>query len=136
EALKIDSKMPYAHLGLAKTLADTEPEKAEAEFKAAMEVNPKLPEGQLLDAQHQIESEAYDKAIEGVNKALAVNPLMADALSVAATVYYLQGNTAEFEKYKGKVLAANPQYSKLYLTLAESAISVRLYKQAVAFARE
>ena len=136
EALKIDARMPYAHLGLARNLADTEPEKAQEEFKAAMDVNPNLPEGHLLDAEHLIESEAYDKAIEGVNKALAVNPLMADALSVAATVYYLQGNTAEFNKYKDKVLAANPQYSKLYYTLAESAVSVRMYKQAVDFARE
>jgi cellulose synthase operon protein C len=136
EALKVDPKNPFAHLGLAKNLASTEPEKAEEEFKAAMEVNPRMPQGHLLDAQHQIESEAYEKAIDGVNKALAVNPLMPEALSVAATVYYLQGNTAEFEKYKEKVLAANPQYSKLYLTLAESAVTVRMYNQAVAFARE
>ena len=136
EALKTDPKNPYAHLGLAKNLADTEPEKAQEEFKAAMEINPKLPEGHLLDAEHQIESEAYDKAIEGVNKALAVNPQMAEALSVAAAVYYLQGNTAEFNKSKEKVLAANPQYSKLYLTLAESAVTVRMYNQAVDFARE
>jgi len=136
EALKIDSKMPDAHIGLAKTLADTEPEKAEEEFKAAMAVNPKLPDGHLLEASHLIESEEYDKAMESVNKAVAVNPQSAEALSVAATVYYLQGKTAEFTNYKDKVLAANPQYSKLYLTLAESAVSVRLYKQAVDFARD
>jgi tetratricopeptide (TPR) repeat protein len=136
EALKIDPKMPEAHVRLAKSLASTEEEKAEAEFKAAIEVNPRLPEAHLFEAGQLIESEAYDKAIDSVNKALAVNPLMADALSVAATVYYLQGNTAEFNKYTEKVLAANPRYSKLYLTLAESAVSVRLYKKATEFARE
>lgn len=136
EALKIDPRMPEAHLGLAESLASTEPEMAEEEFKAAMEVNPKLPQGHLVEASHLIESEAYDKAMDSVNKALAVNPQMADAFSVAAAVSYLQGNTAEFDKYKAKVLATNPQYSKLYLTLAESAVSVRLYKKAVDFARE
>jgi Flp pilus assembly protein TadD len=34
------------------------------------------------------------------------------------------------------LLDANPQYSKLYYTLADSAVSVRMYKEAVAFARE
>jgi tetratricopeptide (TPR) repeat protein len=136
EALKIDPKMPEAHMGLVRTLASTEPEEEEAEFKLAIEVNPRLPEAHLYDATKQIESERYDKAMESVNKALAVNPQSADAFSVAATAYYLQGNTAEFNKYKEKVLSANPRYSKLYYTLAESAVSVRMYKQAVEFARE
>jgi tetratricopeptide (TPR) repeat protein len=135
-ALKIDPKMPEANLGVARNLASTDLEKAEEAYKAAIDVNPNLPAAHLFAAAQFIESEQYDKAMESVNKALAVNPQAADALSVVATVHYLQGNTAEFEKAKAQVLAANPRYSTLYYTLAEHAVSVRLYKQAVEFARE
>jgi len=135
-ALKIDPKMPEANLGLAKNLASTDMESAEEAYKAATEVNPNLPDAQLFAAAQYIESEQYDKALESAKKALEVNPKGAESLSVVATVYYLQGNTAEFEKAKGQVLAVNPRYSTLYYTLAEHAVSVRLYKQAVDFARE
>jgi cellulose synthase operon protein C len=136
EALNIDPNMPEAHLNYAKNLASTDGEKAEAEFKKAIDVNPKLPAAHLFEATQLIESERYEKAMESINKALAVNPQDVEAFSLAASVYYLQGNTAEFNKYKDKVLAANPQYSKLYYTLAESAVSVRMYKEAVSFARD
>ena len=136
EALALDPNMPEAHLNYSKNLASTDGERAEEEFKKAIEVNPKMPAAHLFEATQLIESEQYEKAMESINKALAVNPQNVEALSLTASVYYLQGNTAEFNKYKDKVLATNPQYSKLYYTLAETAISVRMYKEAVAFARD
>jgi tetratricopeptide (TPR) repeat protein len=135
-ALKVDPKNPDAQLGLSKNLEGTEPEKAAEALKEAMTSNPKLPAGHLLEASHQIENEAYDKAMESVNKALEVNPQSPEAFSVAATVGFLKGDTAGFNNYRDKVLAINPQYSKLYYTLADSAVSVRQYRQAVGFARE
>jgi tetratricopeptide (TPR) repeat protein len=136
KALEVDSKMPEARLNYAKNLSSTDPEKAEEQFKAVLEVNPNMPAAHLFAATQFIESEQYPKAMESIEKALAVNPQMAEAFSLAATSFYLQGNTAEFNKYKEKVLAVNPQYSKLYYALADSAVSVRLYKEAVSLARE
>jgi cellulose synthase operon protein C len=136
EALKIDPNMPEAHLEYARNLSSTEVERAEEEFNTVIETNPKMPAAHLFAATQFIESEQYMKAMDSINKALEVNPNMAEAFSMAATVSYLQGKTDEFNKYKDKVLAANPQYSKLYYTLADSAVSVRLYREAVAFARE
>jgi cellulose synthase operon protein C len=136
EALKVDPRMPEALFGYAKNLANTDTEKAEEQFNALIEVNPNMPAAHLFAATQFIESEQYAKAMDSINKALAVNPQMAEAFSLAATSYYLQSNTAEFNKYKDKVLAANPRYSKLYYTLAENAVSVRLYKEAVEFARQ
>jgi tetratricopeptide (TPR) repeat protein len=136
KALEVDSKMPEARLNYARNLSSTDPEKAEEQFKAVLEVNPNMPAAHLFAATQFIESEQYPKAMESIEKALAVNPQMAEAFSLAATAFYLQGNTAEFNKYKDKVLAVNPQYSKLYYALADSAVSVRLYKEAVSLARE
>ncbi|PYS11981.1 MAG: hypothetical protein DMG15_15955 [Acidobacteria bacterium] len=53
-----------------------------------------------------------------------------------ASINFLRHNTAEFEKYVKRVLEINPQYSNLYDILANNCERLRLYKEAVAFARE
>ena len=136
DALKIDPNMPAAHLGLAKTLASTEPEKAAAELENAMTTNPNLIDGHLLIAQHQIDSEEYAKATEEIGKALAVNPKSADSLSLLASIAFVQNNTADFNKYVKQVLETNAHYSKLYDLLAQSCEHLRLYKETVDFSRE
>ena len=136
DALKIDPNMPEAHLGLAKTLAATEPEKAGAELENAMTTNPNLMDGHLLIAEQQIDAEQYDKAKEEIGKALAVNPKSAEALSLLASISFVQNNTADFDKYVKQVLETNAHYSKLYDLLAESCEHLRLYKETVDFSRE
>lgn len=136
DALKIDPNLPEAHLGLAKTLGATEPEKAGAELETAMKTNPNLIEGHLLIAQQQIDTESYDKAKEEIGKALAVNPKSAEALSLLASIAFVQNNTVEFDKYVKQVLETNAHYSKLYDLLATSCEHLRLYKETVDFSRE
>jgi len=136
DALKIDPNMPEAHVGLAKSLALTQPEKASAELEKALSTNPNFPDAHLVMAEQQIDAEAYDKAQEEINKALAVNPKSTEALSLLASVNFLQSKTEEFNKYVKQVRDINPYYSKLYDTIANDCVNSRLYKEAVGFARE
>jgi tetratricopeptide (TPR) repeat protein len=136
DALKIDPNMPEAHLGLAETLAATEPEKAGAELEKAMATNPNSFDGHLAMAAQRVDTEEYDKAQEEVNKALTVNPKSAEAFSLLASISFLRNNTDDFNKYVKLVLDTNPQYSKLYDALAENCEHQRLYKETVAFARD
>jgi len=136
DALKTDPNMPEAHLGLARALASTEPERAAAELEKAMATNPNFVEGHLMLAEQGIDSEQYDKAQQEVQKALDVNPKSSEAISLLASISFLRNNTADFNKYVRQVLETNPYYSKLYDTLADNAVSLRLYKEAVGFARE
>jgi tetratricopeptide (TPR) repeat protein len=136
DALKIDPNMPEAHIGLAKTLSDSEPEKAAAGLERAMKTNPNLMEGHLLIAEQDIDSEQYDKALEGIQEALKVNPKSTEALSLLASISFLRNKKDDFDKYVKQVLDTNPKYSKLYDTLAEYCEHVRLYKESLAFARE
>jgi tetratricopeptide (TPR) repeat protein len=136
DALKIDPNMPEAHLGLARALASTEPEKAAAELEGAMTTNPNFVEGHLMMAEQGIDSEQYDKAQQEIQKALEVNPKSSQANSLLASISFLRNNTAEFNKYVRQVLDTNPYYNKLYDTLADNSVSTRLYKEAVGFARE
>ena len=136
DALKIDPNMPEALVGMASAFADSEPEKASAALERAMKTNPNLIDGHLLIAGQDIDSEQYDKAQEEIEKVLAVNPKSAEAMSLRASISFLRNNTADFDKYVKQVLEINPQYSKLYDTLANNCERLRLYKEAVALARE
>jgi tetratricopeptide (TPR) repeat protein len=134
DALNIDPNMPEALLGMAMNLALSDPEVAEASFEKLHTVNPNMPRANLFAATQQIESEQYDAALESINKALAINPSDAEALSLVAAVSFMRGDTAKFSSDVAKVTAVNPEYSKLYFILAENSVSVRLYEDAVKFA--
>ncbi len=136
DALKIDPNMPEAHLGLAKALSSTEPEKASASLERVMTTNPNYIEGHLVIADQDIYSEEYDKAQEEIAKALAVNPKSLEALTRLASINFVRNKTDEFNKYVKQVLDINPKYSKLYDTLADDCEKLRLYKESAAFARE
>lgn len=136
DALKIDPNMPEAHLGVAQNLELTDPEKGAAELEQALDVNPNLIDAHLLQAQQDIDAEQYDNAEQDIAKALTVNPRSVEALSLTASIHYVLGNTQEFNEDVRKVLEINPLYSGLYTTLADNCVSLRLYQQAVDFARE
>ena len=136
DALAIDPNMPEALLGMARNLDDDEENSPEKAFKRAMTVNPKSIDGQILDASHQLESEDYAAALATVDKVLAINPQSTDAMALVAAVHYVRGETDEFKRTVDKVLAINPEANGLYYTLADSCVSLRLYEQAVEFARQ
>lgn len=136
DALKIDPNMPEAHLGIAKTTALTDPEKSAKALEQALKTNPNFADGHLFVADQDISSEQYDKAQEAISKALVVNPKSVEALSLLASMNFVRGNTEEFNKQVIKVLEINPYYSDLYGTIADNCVQLRLYKDAVVFARE
>jgi len=136
DALKIDANMPEAHLGLAKSLALSQPERAVAALEKAMATNPNFLEGHLVAAEQNIDSEQYEKAQQEISKALEVNPKSSEAISLLASISFFRNNTDDFNKYVRQVLQTNPFYNNLYDILAENSVRLRLYKEAVGFARE
>jgi cellulose synthase operon protein C len=137
DALAVDPNMPEALLGMARNITDdADTSDSEKAFKRALEVNPNSIEGHILEAAQQLDSEDYVKALASTDKVLAINPQSVQALSLVATVHYVRGETDEFNKSVQKVLSINPQSSGLYYTIASSCVSLRLYKEAVSFARE
>jgi tetratricopeptide (TPR) repeat protein len=141
DALKIDPNLPEAHLGMARALALTEPEKASAALERAMKTNPNFPDGHLLVAEQSLDSEQFDKARQDIAKVLDVNPQSAQAISLLASIDFLR-DTKDVETFVKtnenvqKVLKINPSYSKLFDILAENCVSLRLYQQAVDFSRK
>lgn len=136
DALAIDPNLPEAHVRIARLLVDDNPERSLAELEQAMSVNPRLIEGFLLLAEQEIDSERLDEADAYLEQALEVNPRSAYALSLLAATHFLRNDQEGFNRYVRQVLDNNPRYSRLYFILAERCVSVRLYQQAVDFARE
>jgi tetratricopeptide (TPR) repeat protein len=136
DALAIDPNMPESNLGVARLLALTDPEKSSAALEKTLSVNPNFMDAHLLVAEMEIDAEQYEKAEESINKVLAVNPQSAHALSLLASINFLRNDKEKFNQYVQQVLKLNPYYSELYYILAENCVSLRLYSQAVEFARE
>ena len=134
EVLAIDPNMPEAHVGIAISVQN--PERIDGALEKILEVNPNFVDAYLLRAEQRIAAEQYDEADLETQKALEINPRSAPALSLLAATHFMRGEEAEFDRYVQQVLESNPGYSDLFVTLAERSVSVRLYEQAVAFARE
>ena len=82
----------------------------------ALAINEKHPEARTLIAQHLIDGEAYDEAIEQLDIALEVNPLHPQALSLKAAIAYLRSNNDEGAQLRAQALSswsANPEVDHL-----------------------
>ena len=134
DALGIDPNMPEAHLGVARVHDD--PETVGTAIERALEVNPNFIEAHLLRAEQRIDAEQYDEADEEIDKALAINPRLPAALALAATTHFLRNETSDFDRAVAEVLEINPEYGEMFYILAQRCVNLRLYEQAVAFARE
>ena len=121
-------------LALAK-LFDGAPDAGES-VKKALDVNPKLVDAHVFNAHAHLMSEDYPNALETGKAALAINPNSLEALSVMAAAYHFSGQTAGFERLRNQILALNPKYTRLFVTLGEHSVNTRQYARAVDFGRQ
>jgi tetratricopeptide (TPR) repeat protein len=136
DCLKINKSYAEALLGIA--LAKKYESSAEVEdfARAALKVNPNLVPAMNLLAELRLQEENYDEARKQLRQALGINPLGLESLSLEAAYYLLQGNDADFIQAEKRILDINPNYGRLYYTLAESMVTRRKYREAVGWARK
>jgi tetratricopeptide (TPR) repeat protein len=101
----------------------------------ALRINPKLIEALNLEAAIYLSDEEYDKAEAVLERTLASNANHLPTLSLMAAFYYMRGRNTAYESTCQKVLAINPIYGDLYLTLANMIICKRQFSDAAAFSR-
>ena len=135
EVLAKDDSHPQALLGLARSQHFDYSSNAMLTVLKALEINPNLFAARVFLSRLYIELEQFDLAKKEIERALKVNPVSLEALSMLAVVYHLERNPAEFERIEKRVLALNPQYAELYTTLADLAARNRLYQDAENFSR-
>jgi tetratricopeptide (TPR) repeat protein len=131
--LAIDPSHPRALLGLAHVLHfDGSPQALELTQKV-LEVNPNLVPAHVFMGRLQLDLEDYEEATREAEKALAVNPVSLEALSLLAAARFLSGDQPGFEEARAKALGRNPRYADFYNTLADVCVRNRLYYDAVEF---
>lgn len=129
--LEANPRDPRALLGQARALDFDGTGGAVERLDALFEVNPDHVEGRALRARLHVSREDYTAAIAEARRALDVNPASLEALSVLAAAQYLSDDRSGFGATRRRALALNPRYAGVDATVAEMAVTVRRYRDAV-----
>jgi len=135
EALAANPNETRALLGIAALAAESWSNEQADPLAKALAINPSLIDAHLLAARVRIEEDNYEAAEEAVGKALGVNALSADALSLKAVVQYLQGDPAAEQDTIPRILRQNPAYGQVYADLGDFLVIKRRYETATGFFR-
>ena len=107
---------PELWYGLASSFIEGDRSKLLEYAQNALALNEKHPATRILLAQHLIDAEAYDEALEHVEIALEVNPLYPEGLALKAVVSYLRNDNDAGDFFREKALSSwrtNPHVDHL-----------------------
>lgn len=133
DALKINPNSARAHLGVALNKRIEGGDAMNAALKTALKINPNYVEAMNFAATLDLEAEKYQAAADQLEAALKINPNSIDTHALKAAMFWLQNNSAEFDRETAATLAINPRYGMLYETLAHFATQTRRYAEGVDF---
>ena len=127
-ALRINSKLPEAHVGLGRVALDSwEFEKAQREAELALAANPNFAPALYLLAETRLLERRYPEAREFCDRALDINPNDLHALALAAATAACQDNEAELATLRQRVEALNPRCASFYGALGLAYSGLRRY---------
>ncbi len=136
DCLKINKSYPAALVGLALAKQYESTSEIENFTRAALEINPNFVPGLNLLAELRFQDERYDEALRQIQRALSVNPRDLETLSFEAVYHQIRGDQPAFARIEKQILGINPNYGRLYYTLAENLVMRRKYQEAVEFDRK
>lgn len=103
--LKLHPEDPDLWHGLASSFIEGNRSELIQYAENALQINENHPGTRILIAQHLIDGESYDEAIEQIDIALEVNPFHPEALALKAAVAYLRSNNNEGDLLREKALS-------------------------------
>ncbi|HWF45889.1 MAG TPA: tetratricopeptide repeat protein [Bryobacteraceae bacterium] len=133
EALKLDENYAPAYLALAR-LAGGFDKRSEDLTRHAIELNPKFVEAHEYLARLALEDNDPKLAAEEAHAALSLSSEALDAMSVLASIDFLNGQTQS--EWMTRILKINPIYGEAYATGAYFFIINRRYNEGVEFYRQ
>lgn len=92
--------------GLASSFVEGDRSKLLEYAEGALALNENHPGTRILLAQHLIDAEAFDEALEQLNIALEVNPMHPEALSLKAVISYLRNNNETGDLLREQALSS------------------------------
>ena len=135
EALALDDQWAPAILGMARSLADTDPPTARSTAEAALEIDPDYLDAHLFLAQRDLDDRNLAAARASLERALAINDQSLEARSLVAAVAYVEDRPADFEAEITRVLAINPNYGEVYRAAGNLTARNYRFEEAVALVR-
>jgi tetratricopeptide (TPR) repeat protein len=136
DCLKINPKYPPALAGIALAKQYESTNEVAIYAHAALEVNPNFVPALNLLAELSFQEEQNGEALRQIQRALAVNPRSLETLSLQAVYYQIAEDAAHLSAVEKQILGINPNYGRLYFTLAENLVMRRKYSEAVDFYRK
>jgi len=131
KVLAVNPHDPRALLGMARALEFDGTPGAPDRIRAALDVNEDDPDAHVLLARLAITREDFAKGAEEADRALAVDSASLEAMSMLAAARFLADDTSGFLEARRRALRLNPRYAGLDATVAELAVQVRRYGDAV-----
>jgi len=137
DALRVNSRHPDAHLGLALTRCYAYNfSKAHSHLDDALAANP-LHFGALALKAHLLTLfRSYSGALKLIEKGLAVNPREKRLLGQKAAIHYLKGEEDKFSEIMSQALAVDPSFGEGYFMLSELLIFHYRFPEAEKFANK
>ncbi len=138
EALKLNAKHPGLLLMKAKIQAQQYASRPKAipTVEYIAEINSQLPGAWAIAAELYLADEEYGKALIHIKKALEINPLHLETLSLQAAYHYLLREDDKYEKLCQKILKINPIYGELYHIVSATISYKRQFQDGVALCRK
>ncbi|MDA1093021.1 MAG: peptidase MA family metallohydrolase [Acidobacteria bacterium] len=135
DVLGVDDRWAPAHLGLARSLVDTDPPTARDMAGRAIEIAPDYVDAQLFLAQRDLDDREHEAAGVKLERALEINPRSLEARSLIAAVAYVEDRLDDFEAEVARVLAINAAYGDVYRTAGNLTARNYRFPEAVALVR-
>lgn len=136
KAIEIDSVWVRAYVGLARALADEDPDEARGAFEAARKLAPDHPDLLALAAERQIDAEDWPAARETLDRLGRARPGTIEEWTLRAAVAYAENRPAELDAALARVREIDPPSAEGYRRVADRAASMYRVDEAAEFARK
>jgi tetratricopeptide (TPR) repeat protein len=134
EALDLDENNAPALFGTALVATDAFAGDASGFAEKALKADPKMAEARELLARIALEDNHPEKAVEEAKKALDISGEALDALSILATVDWLDDKPGK--EWIDRVFKINPTYAEAYATAGHFFVINRRYDEGIQYYRK
>ena len=133
DVLKKDDQYLPALVGMGRTIHGSSAVKL---LETALEINESFCPALEALAEIYIENDLFDEAMAKLGKALHTNPESIKALTLLASIFYLQENYGVYENISNEVQRFSPDNGWFYAKIAETCSRKYQFTEAVELARQ
>jgi tetratricopeptide (TPR) repeat protein len=134
-ALQGNRRYPPAYLGLARAIADDDPDSARQLVERALTLNPAFVAALVYRGELELDARNREGAGEWIARALAVDPTSLEARALQGALAWVEDRRDEFERLAREILASNPKYAEVYRVAGAHAARHYRFDEAVELTR-